>query len=701
MKFGITFIFFLFWGWMSVLAQTNEDSLRITISDKSSTTVEKVEALILLMETFSGRSRQDSLQKYSAIAVDLARLIDDDRKLIEALRYLTMAYDRVDSEKAIQAAQEYLELSQKAGYKEGEFLALKDLSDFDSDGGNYQESLNKLNAAVEILMDLYEETGERKYAVLKGQYSHNISIRYYRLQLFEKSIEQDQINQKHAIAIGDDDLLFRSYQSLASNYDALAGFASETGAGVDKENYQQRSLEYARKTVELARGMGNKRYTGYALSTLGNVYLEIGKLDSAAMYMKEAVQIADEMQEYGALANRLSVTGLIYSQQNSYELAISYFEQARNLAKERNYPAVESRALLNLIDHSMYLNRLNDAIQYGNEELELARRLNRVGDISKAYLGMSRAYEKLGNFELAYKNHLLHSQYKDSVINTENLERIEELQTQYETEKKEQEIANLAQQNQIQSLQLRQRNSLIAGIVALLLFVIIGAYFMYRHRVLQEHQETMNARQRLLRVQMNPHFMFNALTAIENFILEHQDVKQAVIYLSRFSALMRAVLEQSREDLIPLSEELFILEKYLELQQIRSSGSFDYQTEVDNELQPDGVFVPPMFAQPFIENAIEHGISGKKSGGKIDISFRVENDFLKLIVKDNGIGIGKSRKSGGHQSLATSITEERIALLKKITKKEFSFSISDLSESNGEISGTQVIFKLPLVYSRS
>jgi len=196
-----------------------------------------------------------------------------------------------------------------------------------------------------------------------------------------------------------------------------------------------------------------------------------------------------------------------------------------------------------------------------------------------------------------------------------------------------------------------------------------------------------------LKLQMNPHFLFNAMSAIQRYMIRN-DAPKASNYLAQFSKLMRAVLENARSEYISLAQEIEMLENYLALQKLQHRGSFHYTITVDEALDPEEVTIPPMFSQPFIENAIEHGLTDQEQEGLINISFDLDNDFIVLKITDNGIGLEKSRERKqtqvkNHQSLATKITEERIGLYKKSLKKNIAFEVT----SSGQ--GTQVIFHLP------
>lgn len=201
-----------------------------------------------------------------------------------------------------------------------------------------------------------------------------------------------------------------------------------------------------------------------------------------------------------------------------------------------------------------------------------------------------------------------------------------------------------------------------------------------------------------LKAQMNPHFMYNALNSIQDLVLE-RDIKNSNLYLSKFSKLMRKILDASGKEKISLNDEEEILTLYLELEKLRFGDEFNYEIKIDSNCDPYDVFIPSLIIQPFVENSIKHGLLHKKGTKKVSITFVVE-DAITCYVEDNGVGRKyaneiKLRRATKHQSFATIATEKRIELLNESDEKNYSFEISDLYENN-EPSGTLVTIKMPL-----
>jgi ligand-binding sensor domain-containing protein len=214
------------------------------------------------------------------------------------------------------------------------------------------------------------------------------------------------------------------------------------------------------------------------------------------------------------------------------------------------------------------------------------------------------------------------------------------------------------------------------------------------HKQIAEYQMT------AIQAQMNPHFIFNAINSIQNYVLSHE-TQYAYDYLAKFSKLIRQVLQNSQKSLLSLRKEIDMLDLYIELEQRRFQNKFTYEIICTDELSVDEVKVPVMFIQPYIENAIWHGIMNLEENktGELKIIFSTEAGFLKIVIHDNGIGrvrAGLLKKRKDHQSMGMLLTERRLEILKTISDQEIRTVITDLYDTSGAASGTQVEIYLPL-----
>lgn len=244
------------------------------------------------------------------------------------------------------------------------------------------------------------------------------------------------------------------------------------------------------------------------------------------------------------------------------------------------------------------------------------------------------------------------------------------------------------------------------GLILMLIYIIslrrIRKNARIKQREVEFEMDLLELEQKAMRLQMNPHFIFNALNSIQSLIGTGKET-EARYFLAKFSRLMRQILDNSRKSSITMEEEIGTLENYLLIEQFCNGNRFNYEISVDPSLEPDFIQLPPMIVQPFVENAIKHGMRGIPEGtnsGRIKISFEDENGVLKITVEDNGIGrkkaaeLNKESKETYHKSTAMAVTTERLQLMKNHGIEQ-PLEIVDLYE-NGEASGTQVIIRLPL-----
>ncbi|MEO6904278.1 MAG: two-component regulator propeller domain-containing protein [Bacteroidia bacterium] len=240
--------------------------------------------------------------------------------------------------------------------------------------------------------------------------------------------------------------------------------------------------------------------------------------------------------------------------------------------------------------------------------------------------------------------------------------------------------------------------------IELLLFIIILYFLMrfWKFKIEKKQLEKFKMEQKIsefkmtaLRSQMNPHFIFNAINSIQHYILK-QDTFKSYNYLSKFSLLIRNILDNSQEEYISISQEINTLKLYIELEQMRFTQPFDFILDMDKELPLDA-YIPTMLIQPFIENSIWHGLMPKKTNCILELIFKRKGANMLVVIRDNGIGRDEElKKNISHISKGSSLTEERLRELTINNNKQFTFSIVDLTDNGGNSKGTEVRIMLPL-----
>jgi len=281
------------------------------------------------------------------------------------------------------------------------------------------------------------------------------------------------------------------------------------------------------------------------------------------------------------------------------------------------------------------------------------------------------------------------AELQKGIYQTENTQAVAEMNALHQLQTKDRSIHKLNEGIKINKLQLQQNRLWLAvsvlGIILLGVTVLFLFYSFRQRRYLQEKEKIL-LQQQLLRTQMEPHFIFNTLAAVQSFVrLDKKEI--AIKYLNRFSRLLRSSLELSRENLVPLDEEIETLENYLSLQQMRYENAFRYTILQSSEHDLGAIMVPPMLIQPYVENAILHGIDLEEGLGDISIHFEIEQDILQVKIADSG-KTEKSNFDPAHRSLSGTISHERIQLL----GKKASVSITEIPEGGG----TLVILRIPV-----
>jgi sensor histidine kinase YesM len=248
-------------------------------------------------------------------------------------------------------------------------------------------------------------------------------------------------------------------------------------------------------------------------------------------------------------------------------------------------------------------------------------------------------------------------------------------------------------------------------ILSVLAFIALSIFTLFRVRLnqLKREQEKETKTQieiaknelKALRAQMNPHFLFNSLNSIQHYIMSNK-ADEAVFYLNRFAKLMRMILANSEKTSITLNEEINGLKLYIELEQMRFSNLFNFNINVEETIDADYEQIPSMLLQPYVENAILHGLVPKNGGGLLQINFFIKENFLHVTIEDNGIGRKKSAEvkshsTKSHASMGMKITKDRLKLLSDVQQIAYTVTFTDLQDKQGNDTGTRVEISWPIL----
>jgi LytS/YehU family sensor histidine kinase len=241
--------------------------------------------------------------------------------------------------------------------------------------------------------------------------------------------------------------------------------------------------------------------------------------------------------------------------------------------------------------------------------------------------------------------------------------------------------------------------ALIAAVTALL----VNRYrFRSQQRIAAMNHTISELNQTNLRQQMNPHFIFNTLNSIQYYVFQNDKIASNN-YMTKFASLIRKTLENSRHTEISIKEELDALRLYLELEELRFKEKFEWTIRVDEDIDTLAYKIPTMLVQPYVENAITHGLMNKENGkGLLNVELQFQKDHILCTVEDNGIGRArameiKQQKNNNHQSMGTNITESRLKLVNELYGKQMNVIYTDLMDDIGEPAGTKVEINIPII----
>ncbi len=444
------------------------------------------------------------------------------------------------------------------------------------------------------------------------------------------------------------------------NTKEIANAYCNLGAIAELKKEFTKSLDYYNKSLLENSKIGNILFESKLLYNIGFLYHSQTKLDSAFAHVKRAEKIRINIGDKDGIISAKVELGRILSDKGNYKLAEKYLLKANEMAIE------------------------NDLLKW---RVEILRYLTEI-------------YQKSGDYKNSFLRQSEMIQMNDSLKSIQSNIRFNELSAAYDAEKREKELALLKQEGQIHNLQMAEKNAWIITLMVVLLLGVVAIVVSLRINRLRADHKILDLRQKVLLTQMNPHFLFNSLTAIQSFILDKRN-DDANIYLSRLASLVRGILENSREEFVPLQTELETLKDYIELQKLRFENEIAYQFEIDDEIDQEYTLVPPMLAQPFVENALIHGMLRNKLDAEIKVKISLSNNqkLLRFQIEDNGIGIEQAQKQNtnkNHKSIATSIALDRVKIYNFKSSKKMNFEIIDLKNKDSKRTGTQVCYTIPL-----
>lgn len=392
-------------------------------------------------------------------------------------------------------------------------------------------------------------------------------------------------------------------------------------------------------------------------------------------------EVANTLRDQGRVEDEIAVRNqaIEFNIQNNSLAAVT--KDKVELGRILEAKGERSKALKELLDAAAIADTINDP-----KEQEIA------------YLSLADLYEKNGqpnNALGAYRKYseAVKRSEEQAVVKMEERSRL--LKKQSDIDELSEELYIDRSEDNAQQAVIARQQIIIFSLVAIVLLIGVTSAFMYRSA-----QSSKRANQLLalksLRSQMNPHFIFNALNSVNHFIAQ-QDERTANRFLSEFSQLMRLVLENSQEDFITLQKEQEILALYMKLEHYRFRDKFNYEIEIDDSINAESILVPPMLIQPYLENAVWHGLRYRDSVGFLKLSMTRDNGSLVVTITDNGIGRRKSAElktenQKKHKSTGLKNIKERLQILNHVYRTHYEVNVSDGASNEG----TVVEIKIPV-----
>jgi len=417
--------------------------------------------------------------------------------------------------------------------------------------------------------------------------------------------------------------------------------------------------------------------------------------------LKKCLQIAEIKNDTGFITLALANLGWNYYNEKIFDLALSSYKRALEYSiPARNYAnAANSYGNIGTIYRD--LGETEKSLFYYQKSIEQANLGKDLYSLSWVYSDMNELYLRKRDTSNAYKSFVLFKKFSDENIKRTNTQGLTDARIRYEADAHNKEL-------QLLSLRLRNHKLLIYGYtglfalsLAILLLLLNRAKINAKRRISEMNRKISEITQANLRQQMNPHFIFNTLNSIQYYMYQH-DKLATNNYLTKFSSLMRKVLENSQHTAVPLRDELDALRLYLELEMIRFREKFVYEINIDDEIDTLLYKVPTMLIQPYVENSICHGLMPGENKGTIKIDLKLEKDYISCIIEDNGIGreaaLEKKKKSeNSHNSLGTQIVTSRLDLVNALYGTSLKTIYTDLKNNENESVGTRVEIQIPLL----
>lgn len=622
-------------------------------------------------------------------------------------------------EQPSQKKESYKSLKSRSSRSEVEQL-LREANDLKV--SNPSQALNNVQEALGMSIAQSDSFNEAKCYLLVGEINENIQEWGLALDNYEHAYQKLSANYSNTVeyqrtlrGLGNTYLKLENYtQALRYFQEALKLPLSdvekaERQIDLSEVYYQMGNYQEALKVIEETNSnskIKNEVLDGKIQNQKAKIYARLNNVDKANDFYQSSQRnlrsagsaapkqdIQDDVAVQSANAKE-EISGAL-REQKRFDEDIALREQSIESNTESNNLSEVSKDKIELSKSLAAKGETNKAIRELEEAAVLADTIGNPKEQATAYLHLAELYEKNGMPSQALNTF---KKYSGAVASIEKQNEVA-LQEKADLIKKQKEIEELSNRvvlgQQEEQTTLQRQQLIIYGLLAIIAIIMVTSYFIFKNAQASKRANQLLAL-KSLRSQMNPHFIFNALNSVNHFISQN-DERTANKFLSEFSRLMRLVLENSQEDFISLQKEEEIISLYVKLEHYRFRDKFDYQIHLDENLNKETLELPPMLIQPYIENAVWHGLRYKESKGNLDVHIGKDAQGLKVEILDNGIGRKKSSElktenQKKHNSTGLKNIQDRLSILNMVYKTNYKVAIEDLPAD----AGTRVTILLPL-----
>ena len=638
-----------------------------------------LEKSIEQMHSFSANRMDDSLLLSALKFKDDISSINSCEYSAQAYYFLGTAYNRLNPQLAIKMLDTAVVFL--AECKPLDEIWINIFNGMGNSLSNIGDHPKAIEYYIKSINAIERQDDQNKYAKKLAGINYNLALTYVRIGNATKSFYHLENTMRIGTELNDSILL------MASNY-------QRANIELVRQNYEEAAKYFE---VAIKYGVDSSNYP-YMLQGLATAHFKTGKLKKAFAELSESISLFEMAGDVIGLSGSKYNQASFLLESNDLESCEKVCYELLDLANQVNIERYKLSANTILCECDFEKKQYQNGVRRLESIKNLIERNSELDAAQFYFECLYKNYKALGKNKKALYAFEQLQVYKDSILNIESVNKEQEYNAKFENFRQEKEIESLQSEKTLDSLIYRNRIlKLIAIFSGFVLLALIYLFFLKRKQT-QMRRQRIEIEQKLLRSQLNPHFIFNALSSIQNYLFNEKDFDIALNYMANLTSLMRQILENSREEYITLEEEILTITNYIKLQQLRFHDKFNFSLKVDEQIDVRDILVPPLITQPFVENAIEHGMKYIKHDGLIDIEFKINRDLLIVKIKDNGVGFDsnsvKEKRIFKKKSVSTQIIKERLNLISSQHKRKFEYVLDSRSDF-----GTSVTINLPLIRS--